>query len=630
MSDGDELDEAVALANEAGRSAGPSPGPRRSPPPSAEGPALPSWLTGFSDASPATGDTAPDDVSPPEWLGAPERGTDPGSASRATAGTPGPGRPAGRDQAQARRPAPEAPDDDLAPPAWLSGGSGRRDGEERAAPERSPARPGPSAGGDAPSSATEPGTGGPGAAARRSGPASPPSGADARRPTNPGGDRAPGPAHSAAAPPGATPPAGEASPGARTPHARGHAHGVPWDEALRIAARAAAPAEPVTVPLARALDTVLAAPVEALADLPSFDTSAMDGWVVAGPGPWSVAAAGGILAGQHAPAPLADGEAVRIATGARVPPGATAVLRSERARERGGRLHLAPGVPPDAVGQGTDIRPRGQECRTGDRLLPAGTPVTPPVLGLAAAAGYDALTVVPRPGAEVLVLGDELLPAGLPQDGRIRDALGPMVAPWLTALGADVRGTRRLGDDAEAVHEALATSTAEVLVTTGGTAAGPVDHVRPTLRRLGARLLVEGAEVRPGHPMLLAALPAASATGPERHLVALPGNPLAAVSGLLTLAAPLVRARAGRAEPTAVRATLAAEVPGHPRDTRLVPVTLSRGGPRGGSHDGTAAVPLHYTGPAMLRGIAGADALAAVPPGGAPAGSSVRLLDLPW
>jgi molybdopterin molybdotransferase len=396
---------------------------------------------------------------------------------------------------------------------------------------------------------------------------------------------------------------------------------VTWDEAQRLAARAAVPGAAVTVPLDRAARQVLAAPVEALADLPSFDTSAMDGWAVSGPGPWAAgtAAPAGVLAGAAAPGVLADGWAVPIATGARIPEGTTAVLRSERAELHGGRLRLAAGAPPHSAGPGTDIRPRGQECRTGDRLLPAGTPVTPPVLGLAAAAGYDRLTVTPRPRVEVLVLGDELLPGGLPSGGRIRDALGPMVGPWLAALGAEVLVTRRLGDDADALHEAVATTTADLVVTTGGTAHGPADHVRPTLHRIGARLLVDGVEVRPGHPMLLAAL-----TGHQegRHLVGLPGNPLAAVSGLLTLAAPLLRARAGLPEPEPVRATLTAKVQGHPRDTRLVPVTRSA--------DGSGATPLRWHGPAMLRGVAGASALAAVPPGGAAAGTSVRLLELPW
>lgn len=393
---------------------------------------------------------------------------------------------------------------------------------------------------------------------------------------------------------------------------------TPWPDARALAARIGRAAPPRTkrVPLDQALGQVLAEPLVALCDLPSFDTSAMDGWAVAGPGPWTVQEGGSILAGHGEAPPLPDGAAVRIATGARIPPEVTAVIRSEHARSDVDKAQL---YAEREVIPGQDIRPRGQECRLGDRLLPAASLVTPAVLGLAAAAGYDELLTVAGPRVEVLVLGDELLTAGLPHDGLIRDALGPMAGPWLRALGVDVVATRRLGDDAEALHRAVTTSDADLILTTGGTAAGPVDHVHPVLRKAGAELLVDGVAVRPGHPMLLARL-AADIDLPARHLVGLPGNPLAAVSGLLTLAEPLLRGLAGRSTPVPYRAPVRDAVHGHPHDTRLVPFV----------HHADGLVPLHYNGPAMLRGIAAADGLAVVPPGGARAGDELEVLDLPW
>ncbi|MFF1507053.1 molybdopterin molybdotransferase MoeA [Streptomyces sp. NPDC058326] len=431
-----------------------------------------------------------------------------------------------------------------------------------------------------------------------------------------------------------------------------------WPEARAAAVRAGVAARagraPLGVPLGQALGQVLAEPLLALTDLPPFDTSAMDGWAVSGPGPWTVREDGAVLAGQTPAAVSAPGEAVRIATGARVPSGTTAVLRTEHSRtersqieqprtertragvsaaERAGAdaaagatlLHALREVVP-----GQDIRPRGQECRSGDELLPAGTTVTPAVLGLAAAAGYDELPVPARPLVEILVLGDELLTAGLPHEGLIRDALGPMLGPWLTALGADVLATRRIGDDADELYTAVTGSAAGLVVTTGGTAAGPVDHVHRVLDKAGATLLVDGVKVRPGHPMLLARLDAEPAPGrPVRHLVGLPGNPLAAVSGLLTLAEPLLAALmdhrdltalTGAEAPPLTRVPVQDEIHGHPHDTRLVPV-VRRGG---------RAVPLRYNGPAMLRGIAAADGLVVVPPGGARPGQELDVLDLPW
>ncbi|MDK0520743.1 molybdopterin molybdotransferase MoeA [Streptomyces sp. ML-6] len=522
----------------------------------------------------------------------------------------------------------------------------------------------------------------------------------------------------------------------RAPGRDRHERPVPWREARALAARAGRGAAVRTTDrlgLDRALGHVLAEPLVALTDLPSFDTSAMDGWVVSGPGPWTIreapvtregegagagekeAGAGsasgagpgrkpGILAGRSAPAPLPDGDAVRIATGARIPVNANAVIRSEHARvdEAKGLLHATRSVVP-----GQDIRPRGQECRCGDRLMPAGAVVTPVVLGLAAAAGYDTLVVAPRPRVDVLVLGDELLTEGLPHEGLIRDALGPMIGPWLRALGAEVADPQRLGDDAEALRHALTSTDVDLVITTGGTAAGPVDHVHPVLAEIGAELLVDGVAVRPGHPMLLAGLrkpgqapgpvptpgpgaregdgkPEARATGERAgekagekagegraYLVGLPGNPLAAVSALLTLAAPLLHGLAGRMPEPARRAVVRDAVQGHPHDTRLVPVARRSAGPatpaagftdvpgggrgsagrtgsgygggsgtgggygRGGMGTGNGGggeyvVPLHYNGPAMLRGIVAADGLAVVPPGGVRSGTEVEILDLPW
>ncbi|CAO0829370.1 Molybdopterin molybdenumtransferase OS=Streptomyces microflavus OX=1919 GN=HUT09_16835 PE=3 SV=1 [Streptomyces microflavus] len=376
----------------------------------------------------------------------------------------------------------------------------------------------------------------------------------------------------------------------------------------------------VRLPLDRALGHVLAEPLAALTDLPSFDTSAMDGWAVAGPGPWTYEEGVSLLAGvgeSPTATRLPDGTAVRIATGARTAD-TTAVIRSEHAQVDEARALVSTGGPSSPA---RTSAPGARSAARATGRSTAGTVVTPAVLGLAAAAGYDALPAVPRPRVDVLVLGDELLAAGLPHDGLIRDALGPMLGPWLRALGAEVSGPRRLGDDAEALREALTSSDADLIVTTGGTASGPVDHVHPVLAALGAELLVDGVAVRPGHPMLLARL---SPDGP--HLVGLPGNPLAAVSGLLTLAEPLLAGLAGRPAQDAYRALVHADVPGHPHDTRLVPVVHRAG--RAGGRDHVA--PLRYNGPAMLRGIAAADGLAVVPAGGVRSGTEVEILDLPW
>jgi len=401
-----------------------------------------------------------------------------------------------------------------------------------------------------------------------------------------------------------------------------HDSSLPWEQARRVAGAAANPLAVVGVRLDGALDCVLAAPVSALTDLPPFPTAAMDGYAVSGSGPWVLADSETVLAGSESAVELAAGSAIAIATGAVIPKGAHAVLRREHAAVEGA-LHGSrlftrdplTGLPNDEggyVADGTDVRPQGEECAVGDPLVSAGTVVNPAILGLAAAAGYDVVEVIPPPTVAVLILGDELLERGVPRPGRVRDALGPMVPPWLADLGARANPPIRVGDSHRSLLDEIEDSTADVIVTTGSTAAGPVDFVHDVLDHLNAHWLVDGVQVRPGHPMLLAILP------DGRPFVGLPGNPLAAVSGLATLVAPLISAMRG--VPVTTRTVRLAETASaHPTDTRLVPVMIRD----------AAAHPLRYDGPAMLRSLALAHALAVIPPGGGERDSEVEVLPIP-
>jgi molybdopterin molybdotransferase len=387
---------------------------------------------------------------------------------------------------------------------------------------------------------------------------------------------------------------------------------MPWPEARLVAARAARLA-PVRLPLADALGRVLAADLVAGNDLPASDNSAMDGWAVSGAPPWRI-----VLdqpAGRVSARRLHPGQCARIATGATVPYGTDAVLPVEDSVRD--RLGVWPdnGRTPGSEAR-SHIRSRGEEARRGDVLLAAGAVVTPPVLGLAAAAGNDDLLVVRSGTVDVLVLGDELLGSGLAGPGRTRDALGPQLPGWLAGLGAPPRCVNRLPDAVEALAATIGGGDADVVVTTGGTGVGPYDHVHAALNLVGGRLLVDGVDVKPGHPMLLASLPGG------RWLVGLPGNPLAACVALLTLLEPLLAALHGQLmrPPSTVR--LADDAPGRAGDGhRLLPV---RRGPTG------IADLQPSCGSAMLRGLVGASGLAVVGPDGAAKGDEVDYLELPW
>jgi molybdopterin molybdotransferase len=317
------------------------------------------------------------------------------------------------------------------------------------------------------------------------------------------------------------------------------------------------------------------------------------------------------------PGAVEDGTAVVLATGAMVPPGTHHVLRVENTSESAADgITLVHGEIPAR----RDWRDAGEEATDGEELFGAGTVLTPAVIGLAASCGYDTLTVHRRPRAQLLVFGDELLTAGPPQDGHIRDSLGPAFPAWLRRLGADVVGPDAIEPvedtlDAHVAAIRAAADRADVVVTTGGTMHGPVDHLHPALAALGAEYVVDTVKVRPGFPMLVARLPDGT------QITGLPGNPQSATVALVTLVMPLLAGLRGLPVPRTTRVRLGADVPGRGDFTHLAIVRLGADG---------LAYPLAHVGSAMLRGVAAADGFAVVRPGqDARAGTEVDLAPLP-
>ena len=380
------------------------------------------------------------------------------------------------------------------------------------------------------------------------------------------------------------------------------AHDITWDEARRRASALATRLPSEAVPLPDADRRVTTGELTALVDLPGADTSAMDGWAVSGEPPWDVASDEALDA-SRAPGLLAH-QALPVVTGSRVPVGTTAILRSENAHVDS--LGVLRGEASEA-----DIRRRAEECARGDVLVGDGVELTPPLLGLLAAAGHDTIDVTRPPRVRLVLVGDELQDSGLPQGGRVRDALGPQLPAWLDRAGARVVDVRRIDDDKDDLVRALCAEGVDLVITTGGTAAGPRDHVHAATASVDGRFIVDGVAVRPGHPMVLAAVDG-------RPIVALPGNPQAAIVGLLTLAMPLIEAMLGRVVPPETRVRLDESLNSPDGITRLVGGVLGTDGFRRSTHAGAA----------MLRGLAASTGYAVVPPGGAAPGETVRWLPL--
>lgn len=283
-------------------------------------------------------------------------------------------------------------------------------------------------------------------------------------------------------------------------------------------------ATPTPVPLAEADGLVLAADLVAEVPLPTFANSAMDGYAVrhsdlAAAGPTTLPVCADIPAGRIDVPPLAPGSAARIMTGAPVPDGADTVIPVELTDAAATGDAPAEVTFLETVERGRHVRPRGEEAETGDVLLSAGTALTPPALGLAAAAGHATVLAYPRPRVLVLSTGSELVAPGRPlQHGQIYESNSVVLVSALARIGARARALQLVEDDVETFHRRLRdeAADADLIVTSGGVSAGAFEVVKEALE--GAVEFVKTG-MQPG-------MPQGCGRFEGTPIVTLPGNPV--------------------------------------------------------------------------------------------------------
>ena len=384
-----------------------------------------------------------------------------------------------------------------------------------------------------------------------------------------------------------------------------------------VAAATPAPLGEEDVQVGAALGRVLARDVAAVADVPPFPNSAMDGFAVrAVPAGRELRVVDEARAGRPARRAVGEGEAIRISTGAPMPDGADAVIPVERVTENGEVV-----VVDRDVAAGDNVREAGEDLPGGAVVLERGMTLGPGELGAAVAAGRGELSCARRPRVAAVVTGDELVPPGQPLDaGQIHNSNATVLAALATATGADLAGTWQVGDDRAATEATLARAldAADVVVVSGGVSVGPHDHVKPALAALGVEERFWRVALKPGKPAWFGVRGATLVFG-------LPGNPVSAAVCFSLFARPALRALQGaRPEPPRV-ARLAQDVRRSQEREEAVRVAL------GTAPDGTlTATPTGPQGSHMLSSLVGADGLALVPPGEGPlpAGATVRVLSM--
>ena len=303
------------------------------------------------------------------------------------------------------------------------------------------------------------------------------------------------------------------------------------------------------VPLADALGCVTAEPVVAAEPVPPFANTAVDGYAVrvadVASAPVTLPVVGTVRAGMSGlDDPVGPGTAVRIMTGAPVPPGADAIVMVEDTIGGPDATEVTITAAPAAM---QHIRPAGDDVVPGDEVVPAGTLLRPAHLGVLATVGVTDIAVIARPRVGVLSTGDELVGGGGPlAPGQIRDSNRLGLLAVLRTYGYDPIDLGLVRDDESAIEAVLRDGVVrcDALVTTGGVSMGDFDFVKVVLDRLGDMRWMQVA-IKPAKPLAFGTI--ARADGTRVPVFGLPGNPVSSMVSFELFCRPGLRRMGGYA-----------------------------------------------------------------------------------
>ncbi|MBU5612525.1 molybdopterin molybdotransferase MoeA [Geomonas azotofigens] len=293
------------------------------------------------------------------------------------------------------------------------------------------------------------------------------------------------------------------------------------EEAQRIILSHVAPLETEQVTVFHALNRITPQDHIAPWDIPAADNSAMDGFAFlhAGVVDNRVKVCGFLPAGEVRSEPVPPGEAVRIMTGAPLPPGCDTVVPIEDVEEDGAWIVLR-----GKVKAGDHVRQRGEDITRGDVVIAAGSLLRPQEIGMLSAMGSTALAVHRRARVAILATGDELLePGATPEPGKLINSNSYSLAAQVLDAGGEPVLLGIAQDTLEATCDKIrAGLNADFLVVTGGVSVGDRDFVKAAIEELGGSVSFWKVNMKPGKPLAFATLQG-------KPIFALPGNPVAAM-----------------------------------------------------------------------------------------------------
>lgn len=296
------------------------------------------------------------------------------------------------------------------------------------------------------------------------------------------------------------------------------------------------------VALPRALHRVLAADVTAPMDVPPFARAAMDGYAViaqetfgaARTAPRTFRLVGTLHAGDAPSRPVKPGECIQIATGAKLPPGADAVVRVEDALAEGETVKVEVPVYP-----ARNVSPAGVDIKRGSVVLAKGAVLDPSKIGVLASLGLQDVEVTAKPRVAVLPTGSEVVAPGSPlRDGQIYDSNTFTLTTLVQLAGGEPVTWGSVEDEIEALEAALdRAKEADLVVLSGGSSVGERDLVLDVIRKRG-ELLFHGVQIKPGKPMLAGVIDG-------KPLLGFPGYPVSCLTNAYLILVPIIRKMLG-------------------------------------------------------------------------------------
>ncbi|MCL4306383.1 molybdopterin molybdotransferase MoeA [bacterium] len=300
------------------------------------------------------------------------------------------------------------------------------------------------------------------------------------------------------------------------------------------------------IALAEAHNRYLAQDVCSPFPLPRFDHSAVDGFAVLASdtahadmeNPCKLKVIGTVKTGSFPDAPVQPGCALRIFTGAMLPPCADAVVMIEDVSIEEETIHLR-----QPLKSNSNVRRAGEEFRYGDICLSKATRLSPAAIGLAATLGAAEVSVFRKPRVALIITGSELVELGESLDSaQIYDSNRYALMTALSELGIHHIVVYRCPDDEAAIRNRIeeVLSSCDVIITSGGASVGDLDYVKPAILSLGGTILFDKVSIKPGKPTVFATLNGKPVFG-------LPGNPVSALVTYLLFVKPALKFMSGAA-----------------------------------------------------------------------------------